>query len=384
MAGGAVLLVLLMVWAFLPEAMPVQTAQVTRGPLEVVVEEEGETQVRDRFAVTAPTAGYLRRIELEAGDRVVAGQPLAEIEPPRAAELDARTRSEMTARLASAQAAVARLERQAEAAETVAAQAEAERARLAPLAADEVVTPQALEQAEAAARRAVAEQEAARAAVASARAEVRAVEATLAGGQGGGRGQVVRAPADGRVLAVHRRSEGPVSPGEPLIELGDAARLEVRVDVRSQDAVRLRPGMRVRLDQWGGAAALDAEVVRISPDGYTRVSSLGVEEQRVPVIAALTSPGEAGIELGSGYRVLAQFVVWEASSVLQVPSGAPFRTAEGWAVFVIENGRAARRSVELGERAGLQVEVRGGLEEGAVVITHPPTDLAVGDRVRPG
>ncbi|HEX2207150.1 MAG TPA: HlyD family efflux transporter periplasmic adaptor subunit, partial [Longimicrobium sp.] len=194
---------------------------------------------------------------------------------------------------------------------------------------------------------------------------------------------VLRAPAAGRVLAVHRRSEGYVGPGEPLLEIGDPERLEVRADVLSQDAVRIRPGTPVLLEQWGGDAPLRAVVWRVEPQGFTEVSSLGVEEQRTAVVAGLvTPPAVWASALGSGYRVLARFVVWEGRGVLQVPTSALFRAGDGWAVFVVEGGRAVRRPVAVGRQAGLAAQVVSGLREGETVVVHPGNELEDGVRVR--
>jgi HlyD family secretion protein len=182
---------------------------------------------------------------------------------------------------------------------------------------------------------------------------------------------------------VHRRSEGMVGPGEALLEIGDPARLEVHARVRSQDAVRIRPGMRVLLDAWGGETPLEAVVRRVDPEGTTVVSALGVEEQRVTVVAGLApSAVDAAAGLGSGYRVLARFVVWEGVNVLRVPTAALFRSGEGWAAFVVEGGRARLRAVTIGQRAGLVTEVLDGVAAGDEVVVHPASSLADGSRVR--
>jgi HlyD family secretion protein len=358
LAAAAVVVLALIVWSFLPKPVPVETATVSRGPLQLVVEEEGETRVADRYAVTAPTAGILRRIELEEGDVVASGQPLLTLDPPRPLLLDQRSRSEAAARL--------------RATEVTAQQAETELRRIERLAAGGAATRQALEQAGAAAARARAELEAARAALAGA-------------GSGGPQAETrtLRAPAAGRVLAVRRRSEGPVNPGDTLVVIGDTGRLEVRADVLSQDAVRIRPGTRVLVEQWGGEQALEARVVRIEPQAHTVVSSLGVEEQRVTVIAALEGGKALPAGLGSGYRVLARFVIWEGGDVLQVPASALFRRGDGWAAFVVSDRRAELRDVQVGQQAGLSAQVLGGLAAGDQVIVHPASEVTAGTRVAP-
>ncbi|HEX9108646.1 MAG TPA: HlyD family efflux transporter periplasmic adaptor subunit, partial [Longimicrobiales bacterium] len=190
------------------------------------------------------------------------------------------------------------------------------------------------------------------------------------------------APAAGRVLAVRRRSEGQVNPGDTLVVVGSTNALEIRADVLSEDAVRIRPGTRVVVDQWGGDAPLEAVVRRVEPQGFTQVSSLGVEEQRVPVVAQLTSPAAAWSgRLGSGYRVLARFVVWSSPSALQLPTSALFRTGSGWAVFVVQDGRARRREVTIGHQTGLSTEILSGVREGEQVIVHPGNEIEDGVRV---
>jgi len=381
--GGGALLLAALVYGFLPDPVPVQTAVVERAPLEVSVEEEGTTRVVEHFVVTAPVAGYLRRIEVAGGDPVAAGQPLASLEAPRAADLDPRTQAGTAARAEAARAAVAAAEEQARAAETVAQQAEAERERTARLVEAEAATRQALDRAEAEARQAAAARDAARAAAAAARADLAAARAAGApAAEGSAVRQVIRAPAAGRVLSVHRRDAGPVQPGEPLLEIGDTGALEAVVDVLSQDAVRIPHGARVVFEQWGGDDVLTGTVRRVEPGAFTRVSALGVEEQRVRVVVALDE-GSAPSGLGSGYRVLARFVLWEGASVLQVPTGALFRSGGSWAVFTAENGRAVHRTVSIGHRAGLAAEVVSGLPEGSVVIVHPDDRVAAGVRVRP-
>jgi HlyD family secretion protein len=357
-AAIAVLVAVAIIFAFLPDAVPVQTATVERASLRVMVEEEGRTEVTDRYAITAPVAAFVQRIDLEVGDVVTAGAAIARLEPPRKPLLDPRSRTEAAAHVRAAQAT----------AEATAS----ERARLERLAAAGAATPQALEQATGEARRAAADLEAARA----------ALRATESGRSVAAR-DVVRAPAAGRVLSVRRRSEGQVNPGDTLVVIGNTGQLEVHSDVLSQDAVRIRPGTVVLVEDWGGEP-LEAVVSRVAPQGFTAVSSLGVEEQRVPVIATITSPAELWSgALGSGYRVLARFVVWHGENVLQVPSSALFRIGTDWAVFVVEGGRARRRIVTTGQHAGLVTEVIDGLTAGDVVIVHPRGAVHDGVRVDP-
>ena len=366
----AVLVVAVVVWAFLPDAIPVEAAPAARGPLEVVVEEEGETRLHDRYIISAPVAAFARRIELEPGDLVQHGEPVVRLEPPRAAILDPRAQAEADARVRAARAAL-------EDATVAVERASADRGRSERLFEAGALTRRELEEAQAADVHARATRDAARAELAAAQASARTAGAAAVASVPA----VLRAPAGGRVLAVHRRSEGHVNPGEPLIEVGDTRHLEIWADVLSQDAVRIRPGAPVVVDQWGGDGTLDAVVTRVEPEGFMKISALGVEEQRVQVRAELITAPALWTGLGSGYRVLARFVVWSAEDVLQVPSGALFRTPEGWAVFVVDAGRARMRAVEVGQQAGLQAQILGGIDAGAVVVVHPPNELADGVRV---
>jgi HlyD family secretion protein len=368
--AGSLLILLALIRAFMPDAVEVETAVAARAPLRVMVEEEGETLLGDRYLITSPVAAYVRRIALEPGDPVQAGQPVVQLEPPRAAILDPRSRGEAAARAESAAAGLAQ-------AEVALRNAEADRRRFAELVEAGAAAPQALEHATADAARA-------RAARDAARAELTAARNALAEAGGGAQLQVretLRAPASGRILTVHRESEGHVMPGEPLLEVGDTERLRISADVLSQDAVRIRTGTPVVIDRWGGDAPLEAVVSRVEPQGFSRVSALGVEERRVRVLADLVSPPAAHAGLGPGYRVLARFVVWQDEDVLQVPTAALFRNGEEWAVFVVEDGRAALREVQVGQEGGLRSELLGGVGEGERVIVHPGNTVRDGVRV---
>ncbi len=386
--GVGVVIAGLVVLGFWPRATEVQTALVDRDRLEVIVEEEGRTQSIEEYVLSAPVAGYMRRALLDPGDLVEAGQTLVELEAPRAQDLDPRTREEAQARVAAATAGLAQAREQARAARAAAERAREERDRQERLLERGSATRQSVEQARTEAEQADASLEAAEAGMRAAEAQVAAAEAALrpaAGDPAAGAPpeRVLTAPIDGQVLVVHRRSAGHVSPGEPLMEIGDINRLEVWTDVLSRDAIRIRPGTPVRLDQWGqNGPGLEGVVARVDPRGFTEVSALGVEEQRVRVVSELASPRELWEGLGSGYRVLTRFVVWEGDDVLQVPTGALFRYGEQWAVFVIRGGRAELREVTLGQRAGLAAQVISGLEAGERVIVHPPAGVEDGARVR--
>ena len=375
-------------YGFWPQPLWVEAATVVRQPLRVTVDAEGKTRLIDRYVLSAPVVGLLRRIEWEVGDSVRQGQPLATIDPPPSEVLDPRRQAQAEARVAASEASL-----QAAQETVVATQAEANYARLefermtALCKQKCVVTEAERDRAESRARQTQAQLRAARFAVEVARHEVEAAQTALqySAAQPGGAAResvVVRTPVDGQILAHPRQSEGLVEAGTPLLEVGDPRALEIAVDVLSADAVRIRPGTSVRLERWGGEQPLDGVTRTVEPVGFTKLSALGVEEQRVWVIADLRSPAEAWSRLGEGYRVEASFIVWQGEQVLQIPASTLFRQGEGWAVFVVENGRTRRRVVEIGQRGGLNVEIRSGLAEGEQVVTHPDDTLQEGVAVR--
>jgi HlyD family secretion protein len=370
-----------LVWAFRPAAVPAEIATVSRGPLQVTLDEEGETRVRDRFVVSAPVAGRVLRIELEAGDAVQANRTvLATFQPAAPALLDARTRAELTARVEAADAAL-------EQARAVAAQAQAELTeaerhlrRTRSLVEGGATSPRDLELAETAAKTRHEAVDAATAAVRAAEAERRAVRAQLlqAGRASGGPAIQLRSPIDGVVLRRMRESEAVVAPGEPLLEVGDVSKLEIVADYLSTDAVRIRPGQRVVVERWGGGDALGGRVRLVEPSGFTKVSALGVEEQRVNVIIDLDAAREAWRQLGDRYRVEVRVVVSAADGVLRVPVSALVRRGETWSVFAVEDGRAVPREIAIGARNEAFAEVRSGLAEGARVVAFPSDRIAAG------
>ena len=394
-------------WAMRPQPVVVETATVSRAPLRVTVGEEGKTRIRDRFVVSAPVTGYLRRVKWREADAVRAGEVAAVLEPLRAEALDPRTREMNEARLRAAEASArvvqARLttsEQQARAA-TAEAQYWAEQlkreqslARSGDISQERVARTLSESQ-RAEATRSAAENNVAtaRAEIEQARAEVEAARAALleltalnpktGGQQSTGELVTVRWPVSGRVLKVVKESEGVVQAGQPLIELGDVRALEVEVEVLSADAVRIQPGTKVEFARWGGERPLEGQVRIIEPSGFTKVSALGVEEQRVRVITAIISPEDEWRELGEGYRVEAEFILWQGDQVLQVPSSALFRSGDKWSLFVLENSVARRRDVRLGHRSGLAAEIVSGLKEGEVVIPHPDETIEDGKPVAP-
>jgi len=375
-------------YGFRPSPVLVEAGRVTRGPLQATVEEEGMTRVADRFVVSSPVAAIARRIGLDVGDAVAKGRSLVVLEPLQASVLDPRSRAEAEARVAAAEAALSAAGENAREASAHDGYAQTKLKRTRSLLETGFATRDAFDQAETEARRAQAARRSAEFAVDVARHNLEAARTALrySAAEGGGSPTgafPVRSPVAGRVLAIPHKSAGVVSPGQPLIEIGDPAGLEVEVEVLSADAVRLRPGMRVLFDRWGGDSPLEGSVRVIEPAGFTKVSALGVEEQRVHVIADLASTAEGRERLGDGYRLEARFILWEGRDILQVPAGALFRHGDGWAAFAIGNGRARLRPVRIGHRGSLAAEVLSGLSEGETVVVHPGDAVRDGVRVRP-
>ena len=376
------------VYGFLPGPVEVDLVTVSRGPLRITIEEEGRTRLKDRFVISAPTAGYLRRIEAKVGDPVRKGQIVAALEPVRSQALDPRSRAEAEAAVQAAQAGLAAAMEKAKVSQADADYLEKRAARFANLYAKGSVAKDQLDQIQADLRKAKAGQDAAKAAVDGAHADLERVKSTLrsfpAAGKEAGRVAVqVTAPVGGAVFKLFRESEGAVAMGDPLMEVGNARSLEVRVEVLSADAVKIAKGTPVLFTRWGGEGTLTGVVRRVEPAGFTKVSSLGVEEQRVLAVADITSPPEQWRALGDGYRLEAHFIIWEGKDVLQVPAGALFRTGTDWSVFVAEKDKARLRRVELGRRNGLTAEILSGLKEKEQVIAHPDDAVSDGVRIRP-
>lgn len=365
-----------------PKPTLVGLGAVDRGPLAITVEEEGKTRVADRFVISAPVAGYLARIPLDVGDSVVEGRAITSLTPARPVFLDTRSRAETEARIAAAEAAVRTAEQQVRAAEADASLAKTQLARIRKLVDSGDMPNEALDRARTQADQTEAAAAAARSAVEQARNAAEALRVSLrettAGANNPGESVPVIAPVSGRVLRVIRKSEGIVQAGEPLVEVANARALEVEVELLSADAVRVAPGTRVEFLRWGGAQPLEGRVRRIEPAAFTKISALGVEEQRVRVIVDFTSPQKQWERLGDGYRVEARFFLWEQSDVLKVPATALFPHQDGWAVFVADQGVARLRPVTLGRRNGLAGQVLEGLSEGEKVILHPDTSIKDG------
>ena len=374
---GALVLLTLIAAGLWPRPVPVETATVTRGTLQATVNEEGKTRIKQRYVVSAPVAGQLRRIPFKAGAEVEAGQTVvAIIDPVSPTLLDARTR---TAAEARRDAAVANLDK-ARAALSFAA---SELRRFQKLYDEQTVSIQELESAQWRAATANKEQAAAEGELREAEAELSEFVSGAPAGTNGLCPREILAPAGGRVLRVFEENARTVSAGTPLLEIGDPSDLEVVIEVLSRDGAAITPGARVEFDQWGGAEPLLGKVRLVEPAAFTKVSALGVEEQRVNVGPDLLTPPEKRPQVGDQFRVEARIIVWESNDVLKVPSGALFRQGEDWAAFVLEAGRARLKVVKVGRSSGVETQINDGLKAGDQVVLYPGSRIRAGDRVKP-
>lgn len=368
-----------------PSPTWVDSALVDTGDVVDSLETEGRTRVRDRYVITAPIQAQARRLTLDAGDAVAVGDVLVVLDPLPAAALDARARSLAAANSAAASTRVDAAREELAAAEVTQAQLQREARRLDQLAKSSLVARESAERARSLEARGLREVAGARFRFATAQYELEAAQSVLAMGSRDRSDEgalELTAPVDGVVLRHHFESTRPVQPGDPLLEIGDPATMEVEVDVLSADAVRLREGMPVELHRWGEATPLLGRVRRIEPAGFTKVSALGVEEQRVWVVVDISSEHAAWQRLGDAYRVNARFVLDRRSQVARVPATALFRQGDGWAVFRLQSGRAVATPVSLGLQGGPWAEVLEGLSPGDAVVVHPGRDLEDGRRVR--
>lgn len=376
MLAGGILIAALLAYSFWPSATMVDMGAVTQGPMRLTIDEEGRTRVRDSYVVSAPAAGRVQRVEVDPGDRVIGGRTVVARLLP--APLDPRGREQARAGVAIAEGAL-RAARE-DVARTAAEQqlADSNLAREQRLWDLDSTSREAFETArrDAAAARAAAG--AADAALSSRQAEVERARAELSGGAA----IAILAPVSGHVLNVSQISEATLAAGAPIMEIGDIdGDLEVLVELLSTDAVQVSAGDRVLIDNWGGGEPLAGEVARVEPQGFTKVSALGVEEQRVNTIVRPTDPRIGQSRLGSGFRVEARIVVWEDEDATIVPSSALFRDQGGWAVFVVADGRAERRAAKIGRNNGIQAQVMEGLRTGETVILYPASEIEDGTRV---
>lgn len=401
--------------AFRPQPVAVDVAQVVRGPLLVTVDEEGRTRIRERYTVSAPLSGDLSRTRLKAGDPVRAGQTLlATIEPVDPGLLDARSLAQAEAKLKGAESGLEQAKTNLAAVQAAEEFARAEYQRVKQLAETRAHPQAELERHEMMMRMRVEELRSAQFAVQIAEFEREQAEAALlrsrpereappvsasaeqpspadAPANGTAPPQVsdedwrieIRSPIDGRVLKVLEESAKVVAAGQPLIEVGDPRDMEVEVDVLSTDAVKVEPGARVLLEHWGGASAIPARVRLVEPAAFTKISALGVEEQRVWIKIDFVDAPDKRPPLGDAYRVEARIVTWEGADVLKIPTSALLRYGEVWAVFKIVNGQAQRQIVKAGHRNNFEVEILAGLQPGDAIVEHPSDKVDDGVRVAP-
>ncbi|TWT85440.1 putative efflux system component YknX [Posidoniimonas polymericola] len=381
-------------FAFMPEPVDVDMATIGRGSLLVTVDEDGKTRIREKYVVSTPLSGRLLRIDLDPGDSVTADQTVLAVVEPRDPELlDARAIAQAEAREQAAAASLKRVEPVLEQARLRQAQAERDLERYRKLLDSKGVTREEFEKIETSYRAASEELRASRYSQEIAEFELEQAKAALLrtrpsdnpeadDASDNGWNFAIRSPIDGRVLRVFQESAAVVTAGASLLELGDPTDLEVEIDVLSSDAVRIEPGARVLLEHWGGESPLEGRVRLVEPAGFTKISTLGVEEQRVNVIVDLVDPPAARQQLGDGFRVEARIVTASAGDALIVPTSALFRSAGEWVVFKIEEGRARQTRVSVGKQNDLQAEVLEGLAESDRVILHPSDRVRDGSEVR--
>jgi HlyD family secretion protein len=386
--GGAV------VYAFLPKPIPVDFEQIEVGTLQISVEEDGKTRVRDRFVISSPLAGRLRRIKLRPGDCVPPGQVLAAIDPADPNLLDPRTVVQSEARVKLLMAGLEKAGAELKSAEAALELAETEYGQTMQLKQKNFVSPSELNTKVMQKRTREEDVRKARFAEEMARFELEQAQGALlrtrprVGDPDENEQFVIHSPAlssNGRVfhvLRVREENECVVAAGTPLIELGDLADLEVEIEVLSSDAVRIPVGAKVLLEQWGGDEPLTARVRLVEPYAYTKISALGVEEQRLHVIADFPETEQIPPQLGDGFRVEAKIVIWEKEGVLKVPTSALFRQGSGWAVFRVDSDHAVRQLVRIGRKSPLAAEVLEGLSEGDTVIVHPSDKIANGVAIK--
>lgn len=363
------------VWMMVrPRPLVVETALASTGPMRVTIDEDGLVRVRDHYLITAPVAGMVNRIPLKQGDSVRQGMLLTHIVP---LPMDSREREAANARVSQAEDAERAAQARVTSLEAALEQARRARIRTENLAAQNAVAPAEREQAELDETTRQRDLEAARFQRQAAAHEAQVARAALVAGEGAR--IAIRSPLNGQVLQIAEPSARVVSAGQPLLKLGDCGELEIVTDLLSTDAVRVNPGATILIDGWGGPDTLRGRVRRIEPSAFTRISALGVEEQRVNVIGDLLHVPTA---LGDGFRVQVHVILWESDSVLRVPGSAIFRQGAGWAAFVVEQGVARERPVVMGQRSTFDVEIVRGLAEGESVILNPSDQVADGVRIR--
>jgi HlyD family secretion protein len=371
-------------WILMPQPILVETGEVKTSHFQDTIEEDGRTRVRDRYLVSAPLSGRVQRLALKAGDTVRTEQKLATITPPVSPLLDPRVRLELEAQVGTAEAAVEETESLYEQAKVLLAQARADHERTQKLAKQNIAAAAQLQREEylmlAAERQVIATERrwhAATHVLEQARAALKTADNSEPG-----ESYPVLSPINGRVLRVVQESESVVPQGSPLVELGNPGDLEIAVDVLTTDAARIRDGDKVIVERWGGPTDLHGSVRRIEPSGFTKVSALGVEEQRVWVIVDITSPRETWTGLGDGYRVEVKIVVDETDKAIVVPIGALFRRGDAWNVFVVEEGRVNLQEIQVAHLSARVAAIAQGVRPGDIVVVYPPATLDDGSKVR--
>lgn len=380
--------------AFWPRAIPVDLAQVVKGDLTITINEDGRTRVHEAYVVATPVAGRLLRVGVEPGDAVIQDETvIARMLPTNPSVLDVRTREQARAAVTAAEAALRVARADLNKATADLALAESDLSRAETLVKNERVSAAALDRAKREARVAQAVVDRAEAAISVRTAELSNAQAKLIGFDDRGMASAIAAntteeiplfaPATGRVLQVIQQNETTLSAGAPILEIGDIdGGLEIVAELLSSDAVKATVGDRVEIDKWGGDTPLRGSVDRIDPLGFTKFSALGVEEQRVNVVIAFDDPGATQGRLGHGYRVEVRIVIQEEKDVLIAPTSALYRTLDGWAVFVVENGRISERAVTVSASDGIASSIADGLSEGDAIVAYPSAGLAAGDRVK--
>ncbi|HEX3484935.1 MAG TPA: HlyD family efflux transporter periplasmic adaptor subunit [Micropepsaceae bacterium] len=369
------------VWSFWPQPVPVDVAAVTRGAFQVSVQDEGRTRVRDAYVVSAPVAGRLLRIGNRAGETVVAGKSIvAQLQPNEPAFLDARARAQAEALVKAAEAARKSADAAVKGAQADVDHAEPELKRVQSLAARGLIAKMELEDAERQERRAAAALTAARETLNVKQFELENARMLLADfREGTPRSMIsIKAPVSGKVFRVLQQSEAALAAGTPILEIGDPQDLEIVVELLSTDAVKVAPGAAATITDWGGPKDLAASVRLVESSGFTKISALGVEEQRVRVILDVTEPRETWKQLGDGFRVNARIVVWQTPDTIHIPLSSLFRSGEKWQTFALRNGRAMRVDVMIGQINDLDAQILRGLQAGDQVILHPSDKITDG------
>lgn len=381
---GLAALAVFIITGLLPKPVEVDTARVFRGPLTVSVLEEGKTRIRNRYIVSPPIAGYLRRVPVRAGDPIEAGKTvLALIQSAPSSFLDPRAKAQAEAAVRSAEASRSQRNEQVQSATSELELARKELVRADQLRKKGAIAVQEFDTASNRVDMLDNQLGSARFALKVAEFELEQAKAALvqASSDPGEVGQPVeiRAPVSGYVLNVYEESAKTITPGVPIMEVGDPKDLEAEIELLSSDAVNVRVGAEVAIEQWGGGEPLRGKVVLVEPGAFLKVSALGVEEQRVKVRVDFSDLPEG--RLGDRYRVEARIVTWRGDDVLQVPTGALFRRGNQWMTFVVEDGTAKLKAVEIGHNNGVAAEVKEGLSEGQQVILHPPDTVVDGGRI---